>query len=92
MSSPDAYVYRLRESVGDRDVGLKVGQHLFTPATDGADEILPNLLLPLRDVVNPGGESLFGTTPIGTVPDMVEALLALVSRQELGGMLLSRSP
>lgn len=70
----------------------KVGQHLFTPATDGADEILPNLLLPLRDVVNPGGESLFGTTPIGTVPDMVEALLVLVSRQELGGMLLSRSP
>lgn len=76
-------VDRLGEGVGDRDVSLEVGQHLLTPATDGADEILPDLLLPLWDVVNPCSQRLLSISPGGTVPDVVEPLLVLVGCQEL---------
>ena len=74
-------VDRLREGVGDRDVGLEVGQHLLSPATDGNDEILPDLLLPLRNVVNPACQRLLGIAPAGAVPDVEEPLFVLIGLQ-----------
>ncbi|TCT36062.1 hypothetical protein EDC90_102446 [Martelella mediterranea] len=48
------------------------------PATDSTDEIFPDLLLPLWDVVNPGSQRLLGVTPGCGVPDVEEPLLVLV--------------
>src|SRR5690606_2975845 len=73
-------VDRLREGVGDRDVGLEVGQHLLAPAADSLDGILPDLLLPSWDVVNPLSQRLLGITPVGAVPDVEEPFLVLVCR------------
>lgn len=76
-------VDRLREGVGDRAVGLEVGQRLLASVADSLDEILPDLLLPPRDVVNPLSQRLLDITPVGAVPDVEEPLLVLVCRQEL---------
>lgn len=77
-------VDRLCEGVGDRDVGLEVDQHLLTPADDGFDEFLPDFLLPLRDVVNPGNQFPLGIAAIVAIPDVEESLLVLIGRQERG--------
>lgn len=74
---------RLHEGVGDRGVGFEVGQHLLMPAPDGDDKVLPDLLLPLRDAVNPTYQRLLGITPVSAAPDVKEPLHVSVDRQKI---------